>query len=161
MDTELTRLVALTGLITRVSGLVLGVIGTVLGIMNFRRDAARISVSLAWDLKMTGADGHETEESYGVVTISNVGRRPSFVSHVAIEVPGGHDHTHLVLWGSINGVKLAEGDAPLIYPVPQGDMGQYAGEWRRVVAQMTDTTGRIWRSARPKRRPNWPNPASP
>jgi len=131
-----------------VMGLVFGVTGTVLGVLNYLRDRARVVVHLQWDMSVTPAEPGETKRLWGSVRVTNIGRRPAYVSHAALRVPEGSSHTYLVLAEAIAGTKLLEGDPPKMYLVTQVGLEKYADRWQEVVAQVSDSTGRVWRSPR-------------
>ena len=59
--------------------------------------------------------------------------------------------------GGIAGDKLSEGDPTKVYVVPQDGLEKYAKDWRNVVAQISDSTGRVWKSKHLKRneKPSW------
>jgi hypothetical protein len=157
MSITLTEVVALGGLIS-------GIAGFVLGVLNFRRDRVQLDVLLQWDMAIVipGLDNDATNPAtrWGVVRVQNVGRRPTFISHVALHVPKGYDHDHIMAMDSVTGEKLSEGDAPKIYPLTQVGMEQYAKDWRKLTAQVSDSTGRIWKAPRIARnkRPSWAEP---
>lgn len=138
-----------------VLGLVSGVTGTVLGVMNFLRDRARVEVSLQWDMKSFGDPQYAEDKSWGVVSVTNVGRRTIHVSHVALRLPKGFDGSHLLINSGIGGKTLAEGSPSEIYVVTQNDMEKYAGAWRKIVAQVSDSGGQVWKSKPVKIKPSW------
>jgi hypothetical protein len=129
----------------------------VLGVLNYRRDQVQVDVSLQWDMDVTPGSGYDPTKKWGVVRIHNIGRRPTFVSHVSIPLPSGYDHDHILAVDSVVGATLREGDAPKIYLMTQDGMERYAKDWRKLTAEVTDSTGRIWKAPRvPKnRRPSW------
>lgn len=131
-----------------VMGLVFGVTGTVLGVLNYLRDRARVVVHLQWDMSVTPAEPGEANRLWGFVRVTNIGRRPAYVSHAALRVPEGSRYTYLVLTDAIAGTKLLEGDPPKTYVVKQDGLEKYADRWQEVVAQISDSTGRVWRSPR-------------
>ena len=132
----------LTGLL----GLVFGVIGTVLGVLNYLRDRAEVKVTLQWDMAVTPGGKYDATKRWGIVRVANVGRRPVFVSHVAIRVPKGFEHSHLVVGEGISGVTLREGDPVSTFVVSQEGLHKYASCWKKLVAQVTDASGREWKS---------------
>ena len=132
--------------IAGVAGLLFGLSGFILGVLNYFRDNPRVVVDLLWDLKVPPGTQYDSSKKWGTVRVSNIGRRPIYVSHVALEVPKGFDHTHMVLMEGISGKKLAEGDAPQTYMVSQDGMEIYAHKWRGIRAQVTDSSGKVWRS---------------
>lgn len=140
-----------------VVGLVFGVSGFVLGVLNYLRDRHKVVVSLQWDLGVTEGSGYDHTKKWGLIRVTNVGRRPTYVSHVALKLPKGYDHTHLVIMGGIVGKKLTEGDPSEAYVVEQAGMEQYAKDWKKIVAQVNDSTGKTWHSKKPKANeiPSW------
>lgn len=145
----------LTGLL----GLIFGVIGTSIGVFNFWRDKGKLVVRLQWDMAITG----ESEgKQVGCITVTNSGRRAVFMSHVALRLPKGHEHSHFLIREGLKGQKLSEGDPPAVFPVDQEGLEQYAKEWKDVRAQVSDSTGKEWLSKKISVAPSWaksPNPA--
>lgn len=155
----LTELVAVLGLIS-------GVAGTVLGVLNFFRDRAAVEVSLQWDMAVTPGSGLDARKLWAVITVTNVGRRPIFVSHAAIRLPKrapkAGPHSYLVAKDGIGGKTLTEGAPSQRYVITQDGMQEYAAYWRDMVAQVSDSTGRIWKSRKLKKEriPSWAQKAS-
>lgn len=127
-----------------VLGLVSGVAGTVLGIMNFLRDRARVEVSLRWDMKTFGDPQYDEDKFWGVISLTNVGRRPIHVSRVALRLPKNLDDSHLLVKSGIGGKTLSEAAPSEIHVVTQEGMAVYADHWDKIVAQVSDSTGRVW-----------------
>jgi hypothetical protein len=144
-----------------VLGLVSGVTGTVLGVLNFLRDRAAVEVSLQWDMSVTPGTEYDANKKWGVITVANIGRRPILVSHVALRLPkrasinGGY--SHLVIPSGIIGKTLTEGAPAERYVVTQDGLEEYAAHWRGMVAQVSDTRGRVWSSKKLRRNqiPSW------
>ena len=143
--------------IATVIGVTLGFCGFVLGLLNHYRDRAKVKVTLQWDMSVAGNPESDSNKKLGVIRVANIGRRPIYVSHVALKIPKGYPVTHLAIREGIRGKKLSEGDEPLLYTVTQEDMEQYAADWRRIRAQVSDTTGREWTSEKlpSTRKPSW------
>jgi hypothetical protein len=140
-----------------VSGLIFGLTGFVLGVMNYLRDRAKIFVELQWDMKVTSGGPYDPNKSYGVVRVTNIGRRAIYISHASLRLPRGYDHPYLLLADGIPGKKLSEGDSPEIYAITQEGLAKYAKDWRRVIAQVSDSTGKTWTSRKIKKDkiPTW------
>ncbi|MDP9932532.1 hypothetical protein [Variovorax paradoxus] len=140
-----------------VVGLVLGTAGSVLGVLNYLRDRHKVVVTLHWDLAVTEGSGYDHTKKWGVIRVTNVGRRATYVSHVALKLPTGYDDTHLLIQSGIAGTKLAEGDPTAVYVVEQVGMEAYAKAWHKIVAQVSDSTGAVWYSKKPRadERPAW------
>lgn len=140
-----------------VLALVLAVAGFVLGVMNYLRDRHRVVVTLAWDLDASDGSGLDQTRQWGVITVTNVGRRSTYVSHVALKLPPGHDASHLLIMQGLHGQKLTEGDPTVMLPIDQEGMEAYSKDWRKIVAQVSDSTGKVWYSKRLKTNqvPSW------
>ena len=145
---SITELVAVLGLVS-------GVTGTILGVMNFLRDRARVEVSLQWDMKSFGDPQYDENEFWGVIRATNIGRRPIHISHVALRLPKGLDGSHLLVRSGIAGKTLSEAAPSEIHLVTQHGMEKYADVWGKIVAQVSDSTGRVWTSKPLKKKPSW------
>jgi hypothetical protein len=117
-------------------GMVLGTAGFVMGLMNYLRDRPKVRVTLKWDMTEPN-----TGRMAGVVKVTNVGRRPIFISIVALQVPEGFKHSHLVLAKSIPGQKLSEGDATAGFLANYEGLEAYAKKWRDVRWYAEDGAG--------------------
>jgi len=133
-------------------GIVSGISGLVLGIMNYLRDNSRVSVSLQWDMEPFGNLPLEKGKLYGAVRISDVGRRPIFISHVSIRLPNGEE---LLITDSIVGERLSEGDAPKIYPVKQAGLEEFREYWDKIYAVVRDSADKEYKSKHQKNKPSW------
>jgi hypothetical protein len=143
--------------VAAILGLAFGVVGTTLGVLNYLRDRANVVISLKWDMSVTPGTEYDPRKKWGFIHIANTGRRSIFLSHVALRLPKGSDHSHLVIMDGITGVKLAEGDPAKVYVVTQEGLEPYSPKWRDVRAQITDAAGKDWVSKRvPKnKKPSW------
>ena len=139
------------------AGLIFGLAGFVLGVMNYLRDRAKIVVELQWDMNVMPGGLYDSNKSYGVVRVTNVGRRAIYISHASLRLPKGHDASHLLLADGIPGKKLSEGDSPQVYAILQEDLASYAKDWRKVIAEVSDSTGKTWTSRKIARdkTPSW------
>ena len=57
----------------------------------------------------------------------------------------------------LEGKKLEEGAPPMTIPVSQAGLEKYAKDWKRLRAQVSDSTGNVWMSPRVWRgeTPSW------
>jgi hypothetical protein len=142
---------------TSLAGLLFGLSGFLLGVMNYLRDRPKIVVTLQWGLIVTPGGMYDSDKQWGAIRVTNVGRRATYVSHAVLRLPKGREYSHLMIHDSIQGKKLSEGDATVIYMVSQDNLAQYAAGWRQIVAQVSDTTGKVWTSKRLKgtEKPSW------
>ncbi len=145
----------ITALVTGIIGTITGTSGLVLSIFNYNRDAPNIQVTLAWDMSPYGfaTISHDETKLWGVVSITNIGRRPVFFSHLHLEIPGTTEY--LLITEGLNGEKLQEGDAPKRYPVTQVGLEEYADRWQTIRAVVYDSTGKKYYSRSPTQKPSW------
>jgi hypothetical protein len=167
-------------------GEVLGVAGFVLGILNYLRDRASIRVCLKFDMELYPPPG-PSGTRYGVIIVTNAGRRPAFASAVALTVPyEGHGVRRLlskplyrftpriaarllptrwiILLRSTGGQKLIEGDQPYMQLIPQQTyeaLSPYRLKWREIRAVIELSTGHRVFSAPADKQPSWANLQSP
>jgi hypothetical protein len=139
--------------VAAILGMVLGTAGFVMSIMNYLRDRPKIKVILKWDMTDT-----RTGMNRGLVKVTNVGRRPIFVSIVALRLPAGFPHSDVILMDSVAGNKLTEGDGPLGLLINYDDIAQYSTAWRRIRDCAVDSTGKEYHSNYPhpdEKAPSW------
>lgn len=137
---------------TGLLGLIFGLFGTSIGVFNFLRDRGKLAVRLQWDMAVKGEpDG----KLVGCITITNTGRRAIFMSHVALQLPKGGEHSHYLICDGLEGKTLSEGDPPAFFPVDQEGLELYALEWQKVLAQVSDSTGKEWLSKKVSAIPSW------
>ena len=126
--------------VTAILGVAFGIAGFVLGILNYLRDRPRIKVRLQWNMTLVGDSFPKDDRKCGLVTVSNTGRRPIYISHVCLLVPNdqGHKYRGVVLMDSIPGRKLAEGDPPALFVIPHDVQKEYSNKLNRIRAQVED-----------------------
>ena len=129
-------------------GVVAGTAALVLSLLNYLRDRHKIVVELKWDLDVMNVPGYDVNKHWGVIRITNTGRRPIYVSHVGIKLPKGYQDTHLLVMEGLQGEKLEEGAPPLTYPLDQEGLDVYKKHWKKLRAQVSDSTGKVWMSPR-------------
>jgi hypothetical protein len=142
---------------TGLAGLLFGLAGFVLGVLNYLRDRHEVVVTLQWDLIITPDVNYDQNKRWGVIRVTNVGRRSTYISHVALRLPKGREWSHLMITEGIKGQKLSEGDPTATFMVTQDDMASFASDWQKIVAQVSDSTGKVWSSKRLKsdEKPSW------
>jgi hypothetical protein len=141
--------------VVSVVGLIFGVAGSVLGVLNYLRDRHQVEVSLRWDMDVTPQSGYDHTKKWGMIVVTNVGRRPTYVSHVALKLPKNHEHTYLLICDGILGKKLSEGDPSEVFVIDQDGLEKYSDDWNKVVAQVSDSSGKVWLSKSPTKKPSW------
>lgn len=126
---------------TGLLGLIFGLVGTMIGVFNYLRDRCRVVVLLQWDMAITGDDA---TKRFACITVTNVGRRAVYISHVALRLPKGEEISHFLFRDGLKGQKLSEGDPPAIFYADQSGLEAYVGKRQAIVAQVSDSTGKEW-----------------
>ena len=119
-----------------------------------------MEVSLQWDLDVVGDPKYDPDKKWGLITVTNVGRRPIHVSHVALRLPDERfGVSHLVIMEGIAGTTLNEGAPSATYVVSQDGMEEYASVWHLIRAQVSDAARREWISGWvSNKKPSWAEP---
>lgn len=138
--------------VTGLLGLIFGLIGTSIGIFNYFRDRGKLVVRLQWDMAFAG---EPDQKRIGCITVTNTGRRAVAISHVALRLPKNGEYSHFLIREGLKGQKLSEADPPLVFPVDQEGLELYANEWQKVLAQVSDSTGKVWLSKKVLVAPSW------
>jgi hypothetical protein len=136
-------------------GIIFGLTGMILGIMSYLRDKPKISVNLKWDMEAVGDMRYSRDKLWGMVTVTNTGRRPIYMSHVHLRLPKGFDSTHLLLSEGIRGDRIEEGDPPKTYMIDQESLTKYKNAWNKMYAVAIDSTGKEYKSSKVKEQPAW------
>lgn len=134
-------------------GVVFGTAGLVLGILNHLRDRPKVLVKLHWDMSVTDNLKFDPRKKWCLVTVTNCGRRPIYISHASLKLSKGYKYTHLLIQEAIRGEKLGEGDPPVSYVVSQDGLEEYKNDWHKIRAVVTDTAGRKYYSKVNKSKP--------
>ena len=146
-------------LITAICGATFGFSALLLNLASFLRDRARFAVVLRWDVPITatptGPLTYDPKKLYGVVEITNIGRRPVYLATVNLRLPDGSEP---LLGQAVKETKLSEGDPPARYSVDPDLVLRYAATWDQIRAIAKDSTGRAYRSKKVRTRPSWGNP---
>jgi hypothetical protein len=148
---------AICGIVFGTAGLVTGTVSLIISLLNYRRDRAKIVVSLQWDAETRKGRQNKIEESWCHIYITNKGRRPAYITFVGLEYPNQNTIINLLTDG-LNpiGQQLLEGDAPLQIKVPQhSDLKQYSQNWRKIRAIATDSLGKEYKSKKADSKPSW------
>jgi hypothetical protein len=148
----MTYATQLVSLITGILGSLLGATAIVISVLNYRRDKPQLKVTLKWDMTELG-----TQRMMGLVKVANIGRRPVYLSVVALEIGGHQKYSHLILSDSVKGKRLDEGDKPEGFMVNYDQMDQYKEVWDKIRAVAEDSTGKSYYSEYPKDKPSWAN----
>ena len=137
-------------------GIIFGVSGATLGAMGYFRDRAKLVVTLKWDMKIVNNPDYDESKLWGRVIVTNVGRRPIFITAAALVLPKNYNDV-LVLQDSIRGTKLGEGDKPVTYFIDQSELVEFSKEWYKIRAEVQDSTNRSYSSKRVSKKnvPSW------
>jgi len=142
--------------IIAISGLIIAIPGLVLGILNYLRDQSNLNVTLQWDMKSVKPELKGEEKMWGLVTVTNCGRRPVYISHIALRLPKKYkDYSHLLLREGISGQRLVEGDAPATFLIDSEGMEKYNKDWKKIRAEVSMSTGKKKLSDKIKKIPSW------
>jgi hypothetical protein len=112
-------------------------------------------VLLEWDLSVTPNPKYDPGKKWGSITVANVGKRPVFVTKVALMMPKGAEPRFMLIMDSMPGRRLSEGDQPQVSMVSQDDMRKVARYWNRIRAVAYDSAGKEYRSNPVAERPSW------
>src|SRR5258707_10403061 len=135
-------------LVTGIVGAVLGSVGIALSTLSYLRDRPRLKVTLQWDMAIMG----QPDVLIGIVSVANVGRRPTFLTMVSLQVPRINNVDHLVLLDSVAGRKLEEGGAPIPFQVTYEGMELYGSTWNKIRAVAQDSAGKKYYSPYTKKK---------
>lgn len=138
-------------------GIIIGISGFILSLTNYLRDRPKVKLSLQWDLNVTPGGESDSSRKWGLLVITNIGRRPVFVSHASLKLPKESKVSHLLFTKNIAGQKLSEGDPPIIIPIDYVKLDEYSNKWYKIQAQVTDSTGKEWLSKKIGKKivPSW------
>lgn len=151
--------------ISLVSG-VIGVSAFTLGVLNYLRDRPKVRVTIKFDMSVSREGMLDPSKPWGLISVTNAGRRPVFISIAAFgywrgralrprgrSLPDGHFLQ--IAAQSVGGTKLGEGDAPVTYIFSQDGLDQHAANWDKVRAYVEDSTGKRYLSKPVSTRPSW------
>jgi hypothetical protein len=144
--------VEIVSLVTGILGALLGTAGFVISILAYLRDRPRLRVTLQWDMAIAGGN---PDTKIGIVSVANVGRRPSYAVMASLVLPKGYHYTHEALMESIPGRQLVEGGTPATFTVNYDGLGQYKRDWRKIRVMVQDSAGKQYYSNYPKKKPSW------
>jgi hypothetical protein len=123
-------------------GVVTGPVGLAISVLVYRRDRARLWVSLTPDMKVTNAPQYDPAKTYLVATVSNIGRRSAYVETVALLNPDGT--SGLISDVFFNPNQVDEGRAPAKYLVDQSSIS--ASQWPGILVLVRTSSGHQYRS---------------
>jgi hypothetical protein len=137
-------------------GVIFGLTGAIMGALGYYRDRAKVVAVLQWDIQ-TNLTKYSSKKYWGMVTITNAGRRPVYIQDVALLLPKKYDSA-LLLFDNPTGLqKIGEGDSPVIYIIDQDSLAEYSRHWRKIYAGVKLSTGKTFHSKKvsKKKIPSW------
>ncbi len=139
-------------------GIIFGITGAVLGTLSYFRDRPKIIVTLKWDMAVTDNPTYDPNRLWGVVTVTNIGRRTIFISAAALDFGKSYDHISVLL-DSVRGIKLAEGDLPATFMIDQNGLEEYKKNWKNIRAKVQNSAGKTYYSKKVNKHkiPSWVN----
>ena len=146
-----------SGNILAIISLIVSLIAIVIGLLNFNRDKYKIVVDLDWDSgsHYVGMQPNVVEK-WGAIIVTNQGRRPVYIRTIGIKYPDDERVLNLLSEEKNEGVKLDEGNSPIIIRIPHdGHLKRYAKDWKKLSAVAYDVAGKEYKSGRPWETPSW------
>lgn len=142
--------------IASILAIIFGTTGAILGALSYFRDRPKVVVTLQWDMAVTDNQVYDSHKLWGIVRVTNIGRRPIYISAAALDFGKSYDHIE-ILRESIRGEKLGEGDPPATFIANQEGLDQYAMHWKKARAMVQDSAGKTYYSKRVDTRkvPSW------
>ena len=147
-----------TGIVFALVAALVGILGLLLAWITLRRDRAKVVVDLDWDTgKHYVGMRSNVKETWGTITVTNRGRRAIFVRSVGLKYPDDEKVYNLLPQQDQDGVKLEEGDKPIVIKIPQNkQLQRYSANWKEIYAVADTASGRRYRSTYfPAKRPSW------
>ncbi len=141
----------IVSLVTAIIGALLGTAGFIISILAFLRDRPCVKVTLQWDLESIDRRGVRI----GLVNVTNIGRRAIYIGAVALQLPKSYKYNGLLLWDSVGGKRLGEGDPPEKVMINYNDLPKYKADWNRIRAFAEDSAGKKYYSDYPDKKPSW------
>ena len=143
--------------IASLGGIVFGVTGAILGYISYFRDQGKIMATLQWDMAIINIPRYDPSKKWGVLTVTNIGRRTVYIQTAFIELPKKYGLNLLIHDSPTEYRKLSEGDPPIPYIIDQSQMAKYSKDWKKIKAKVQISTGKIFQSKRNRKmsKPSW------
>jgi hypothetical protein len=125
-------------------GVVTGTAALSLSILNFLRDRAALHVDVRLNMLVKNQNQYDETKDHAVITVTNIGRRPAFISIVGLLFPDG---TNCILSDIFYNPKQAkEGEAPCQFLCEQDMLENFNSIWPGVFCFVRTSTGQQYRS---------------
>jgi hypothetical protein len=156
-QTETTNNIPIIAIIVSVFSLLISISSFVVSYLNFRRDKYKVVVDLDWDNgKHHIGMRSNVVETWGAIFVRNEGRRPVFIRLVGIKYPDDERVFNLLENDKVDGVKLSEGDAPIVVKIPHDALlKRHANVWEKLYAVAYDVSGKEYKSEKSWKKPSW------
>lgn len=137
--------------------LLVSTIALIISLLNYRRDKYKVLIDLDWDTDKTFIHPNsKIKETWGRISVRNIGRRPVFITLVGLKYPNSEIIVNLLNNENEGGVKLEEHDKPLIIKIPQNlVLKQFAKDWNKIYAVAYDIAGKEYKTKREWIKPSW------
>lgn len=137
--------------------LIVSTIALIVSILNYRRDKYKVLIDLDWDNgKRYEGMRSNVKETWGTITVRNIGRRPVFILSVGLKYPDDERVINLLGEENLEGVKLEEHDKPIIIKIPQDFLlKRHSKNWDKIYAIAYDIAGKEYKSEKSWTKPSW------
>jgi hypothetical protein len=149
--------VTLSGTLALIGGIT-GPLGFVISLLVFFRDRARIAVSVSWDMEAFPRPP-DYPAKFAMITIVNIGRRPTYVSHVSAREEG--NPIAKLIAKSVPGRILSEGSAPYSEIMDEQPLAAEEVPWWKLRFSVSAASGRLFFSPWLERPPKWATTQTP
>ena len=123
-----------------------------ISVLNYRRDRFKIVVTLDLETGKEIINGKLIAELV-VITVTNVGRRSVFITSVGLCFDNEENINDFLNLIYREGVKLDEGDKPIVLRIRKENIPKLKENWKKVYATASDSTRTYYVSNTVKRKP--------
>jgi hypothetical protein len=125
-------------------GVVTGPAALLLSVLNYLRDRAALHVDVRINMLVKNAANYNDGKRHIVVTVTNIGRRPAYISLVGLLFPDGTNYTLSDIL--FNPKHAKEGEAPCQFLCEQEGIENFNEQWPGVYCLVRTSTGLQFRS---------------
>ena len=138
-------------------GIIFGLTGAVLGWLGYYRDKPQIVVTLQWDMSTINMPKYDSKKYWGLVTVTNIGKRPVYIQNAVLKLPKKYDAVLMLFDNATGTQKLGEGHPPIFYVIDQTRLTQYSKDWKKIIAEVKISSGKIFSSKKADKNkiPSW------
>ncbi|MBA3631226.1 MAG: hypothetical protein H0W58_00195 [Acidobacteria bacterium] len=156
-ETQTSNNIPIIAIIVSICSLLISIGSLLISYFNFHRDKYKVVVDLDWDNgKHHVGMRSNVVETWGAIFVRNEGRRPVFIRLIGIKYPDDERVFNLLENDKAEGVKLSEGDPPIVVKVPHDALlKRHVKHWEKLYAVAYDVSGREYKSGKPWNKPSW------